>query len=498
MQITGGLSIVGGTTIVIPTTVPTVPLDVTQNWVYAYDDGQQIEPFGNFGLGEDYYVLVNNNGWDLSNNTITIAGLMAPPGYQSIKNLASANVASNSAYLPINAWKDPENAMKLSLPFRANVPGVGLGYMNSENVSYPYKRFSNAQIHSMFINMEVGTNIIVRTRTNAYIDVNFVSANLFGPNSILQIYYTGNVSSLFSANGKPSFAAGEITYANSYGIVAGIMIKYKSNALNTLQITGGDYVWNSANVVSGDPYLKLGNVEPSHADGNTFMHFAQGLPVIGLGAGGNTFDFVRYSPSTKRRMVWQLLYAHQNIKILPSANSWGVSYFGNQPPQTFFYDDYNTSLSSLGSGTKSNTSLWAAVSESNSSDSWAPNVVQRLNRVNAFNNNPGGSIDNGSFKTHFGNVDSEFYVSANRYFLLGWSDLPVMYTLRTSNNYTIADWEENAVVTAVNQVFIHSDTAQHRANSYFNHIPGQLGGNASGYIALYSNIAFAGVKFVKA
>jgi hypothetical protein len=496
MQITGGFSITGGTTIVIPTTTP---LDVTQNWVYAYDDGpEQIAPFGNFGLGEDYYVLVNNNGWSLSNNAIFLDGLMAPPGYQSIKLLASANVASNSAYLPINAWKDPENAMKLSLPFRANVPGVGLGYKNAEKVSYPYKRFSNAQIHSMFINMEVGTNIIVRSITNVYIDVNFVSANLLGANSGLVIYYTGNVSSLFYANGKPSVTVNEITYANSYGVVAGIMVKYKSNALNTLQITGGDYVWNSANVVSGDPSLNLGNVEPSLADGNTFMHFAQGLPVIGLGAGGNTFDFVRYSPSTKRRMVWQLLYAHQNIKILPSANSWGVSYFGSQPPSTSFTDDYATSRNSLGTGTKSNTSLWSAVSVSNDPYLWAPNVVQRLNMVNAFNNNPGGSVDSGSFKTHFGNVDSEFYVSANRYFLLGWSDLPVMYTLRTSNNYTIADWEENALVTAVNQVFIHSDTAEHRANSYFNHIPNQLGGNASGYTALYSNIAFTGVKFVKA
>lgn len=206
--------------------------------------------------------------------------------------------------------------------------------------------------------------------------------------------------------------------------------------------------------VSSDPNLTLG-IQAAWTS-NTYFYSANAQTVqSGSGISDHTYD--------TNNMLWQVFYAHRQIRLPVESNRWGV-------------------LSRQG-GTNS-FDLYVAVSSED-------------NTLGKFNSNVDVLIgDNIGNQNYTGNVlfqsaiTTQVTIPANRYFLLGVTGGPFYKNYRrTANNITAVN-NSNAIVTAVNKAYVATWPSGPTRG-----IPRQLGGNVSNYLEFNSNIYYSAFKF---
>lgn len=204
--------------------------------------------------------------------------------------------------------------------------------------------------------------------------------------------------------------------------------------------------------VSGDANLTLGlTVEWSS---NTYFYTA-GTSTIGISGGDYQYD--------TNNMVWQLFYAHRQIRIPVGSNRWGPI-----PRQ----------------GGSNSFRLRGIISPgTNNKNSWGSNVETTIGDT--------GSVVNYSANTLYQtSTTTAITIPANRYFLLGIVNGPFYKNYRkTANNITAVNGG-NAVVTVLNEVYVGPWPSGPTGG-----IPNQLTGNTSGYLKFTSNIYYSGIKF---
>lgn len=209
-----------------------------------------------------------------------------------------------------------------------------------------------------------------------------------------------------------------------------------------------------AGAVSGDPNLTLG-IQAAWTS-NTYFYSANAQTVqSGSGISDHTYD--------TNNMLWQVFYAHRQIRLPVGSNRWGVL--------------------SRQNGTNS-FDLYVAVSSEN-------------NTLGKFNSNVDVLIgDNLGNQNYTGNtlfqspITTQVTIPANRYFLLGITGGPFYKNYRrTANNITAVN-NSNAIVTAVNKVYVATWPSGPTRG-----IPTQLGGNVTSYLEFNSNIYYSAFKF---
>lgn len=184
MRITGG-TITGGLKITTP--------PFSQNWFF----GEDLSQFNAATI--DYYVTITDS-WTVD----------------AANNLVWADV---NEYNFIAVSQASANSYSITYDEKVISPNT----YSSGAVIGPVKQMSNAEITALLVNMPVGTRIDLKQNSSSnVVEATFVSGNLslFGSALRLRLTVNENLSSL--------------------GNYCGTLVKYTSNALNTLAITGAD------------------------------------------------------------------------------------------------------------------------------------------------------------------------------------------------------------------------------------------------------------------
>lgn len=204
--------------------------------------------------------------------------------------------------------------------------------------------------------------------------------------------------------------------------------------------------------VSGDANLTLGlTVEWSS---NTYFYTA-GASTLGISGGDYQYD--------TNNMVWQLFYAHRQIRIPVGSNRWGPI-----PRQ----------------GGNNSLKLRGIVSpDTNNKNSWGSNVETTLGDTVT-------SVTYSANTLYQTSTTAAITIPANRYFLLGIVGGPFYKTYRkTANNITAVN-AGNAIVTVLNEVYVGPWPTGPLVGT-----PSQLNGNVGTYLKFTSNIYYSGIKF---
>jgi len=206
--------------------------------------------------------------------------------------------------------------------------------------------------------------------------------------------------------------------------------------------------------VSGDPTLSLGTTVDWTS--NTFLYIAEGQSNV-------TAQDYR---SDTNNMVWQLFYAHRSIRLPVGSGNPGFRF---------------STITRQG-GTNTIGLNGVASSSNNTKGNFNSNVETIISTFRSFQYTAN--------TLYQGNVQQQFTVPANRYFLLGFTGGPFYKNYRrTANNYT-AVYLGNAIVTAIPEVYSAPwPTGPVRG------IPSQLGGNTSSYLKFESNILLSAIRF---
>ena len=230
-----------------------------------------------------------------------------------------------------------------------------------------------------------------------------------------------------------------------------------------MQITGvnmtGGYIIDAppstiTGPVSGDPNLSLGNTVDWTS--NTFLYIAEGQSNV-------TAQDFRYDTNN---MVWQLFYAHRSIRLPVGAGNAGFR--------------WSTITRQSGSNTVGLNAVASSVN--NTKGNFNSNVETIVSVIRSFSY--------AANTLYQGNVQQQFVVPANRYFLLGFIGGPFYKNYRrTSNNYT-AVYLGNAIVTAIPEVY-----SAPWPSGPTRGVPTQIGGNTTSYLKFESNILLSAIRF---
>jgi hypothetical protein len=207
----------------------------------------------------------------------------------------------------------------------------------------------------------------------------------------------------------------------------------------------------SLNVISGDPALALGTQVAWTS--NTYFYTA-GASTIGISGGDHQYD--------TNNMVWQVFYAHQEIRLPVGSNRWGP-------------------ISRTG-GANAVELQGIVAPNTNNKTNWAPNVETRVRNTVSINYAPNVLNEN--------SITTQITIPANRYFLLGISNGPFYKNYRkTANNITAVNGG-NPVFTVLNEVYVGP-----WPTGPLSGIPNQLGGNAASYFKFAGNLYYSAFKF---
>jgi len=227
-----------------------------------------------------------------------------------------------------------------------------------------------------------------------------------------------------------------------------------------MQINGTGFIFEGAGInvspvppdlgiISGDANLSLGRQVAWTS--NTYFYTANSSTLTGSDFQYNT-----------NNMVWQVFYAHKQIRLFTGANRWGPIPHSSGSNTIALYQ-----ASSTATNTKSsfNSNVDVAISAGISA-SYSANTLYEAATNRAVT------------------------IPANRYFLLGITGGPFYKSyLRTANNITAVTAGE-AVVTVLNEVYVGPwPTGPSRG------IPTLLGGNTASYVKYTSNIHYSAFKF---
>jgi hypothetical protein len=202
-------------------------------------------------------------------------------------------------------------------------------------------------------------------------------------------------------------------------------------------------------VISGDVNLSLGTQVAWTS--NTYFYTANSSTVRGS-------DFV-YDTNN---MVWQVFYAHKQIRLFTGANRWGPIPRSSGSNTIALYQASSTATNTKSSfNSNVDVALSAAISASYSANTLYQAATQ-----------------------------TAVTIPAKRYFLLGITGGPFYRSfLRTANNIT-AVFGGEAVVTALNEVYVGPWPSGPGRG-----IPTLLGGNTASYVRYTSNIYYSAFKF---
>lgn len=209
-----------------------------------------------------------------------------------------------------------------------------------------------------------------------------------------------------------------------------------------------------AGPVSGDATLTLGTLVDWTS--NTYFYTANATRVqSGSGIPDHTYD--------TNNMVWQLFYAHKQIRLPVGSNRWGALARQN--------------------GTNTLTLRVIVAPNDNDKNNWSPNVETRI----------GDTIPSANYLANTlyqVSTLASVTIPANRYFLLGMVNGPFYRNYRRSaNNFTAVN-NGNAIVTVLNEVYVGP-----WPSGPLSGIPSQLGGNVTTYLKFASNLYYSAFKF---
>lgn len=203
--------------------------------------------------------------------------------------------------------------------------------------------------------------------------------------------------------------------------------------------------------VSGDPSLNLGTQVAWTS--NTYFYTAN-ASTIGVSGPDYQYD--------TNNMAYQLFYAHRQIRLPVGSNRWG-------------------SIPRSG-GANSVRLLAIVATNSNDKTNWAPNVETTISSISSWN-----YVANTLYQAP---ITTQITIPANRYFLLGIDGGHYYKNYRRSANNITAVNGGNAVVTAINEVYVGPWPTGPNAG-----VPNQLGGPTASYLKFSSNLYYSAFKF---
>ena len=227
-----------------------------------------------------------------------------------------------------------------------------------------------------------------------------------------------------------------------------------------MQINGSGFTFEGAGinvspvppdlgVISGDANVSIGTQVAWTS--NTYFYTTNSSTLRGS-------DF-QYDTNN---MVWQVFYAHKQIRLFTGANRWGPI------PRS--------------SGTNTIALYQAISTTTNTKSSFNSNVDVRISDL--------VSASYSANTLYQAATLTAVTIPAKRYFLLGITGGPFYRNyLRTANNITAVTAGE-AVVTALNEVYVGPWPSGPGRG-----IPTLLGGNTASYVKYTSNIYYSAFKF---
>ncbi len=203
--------------------------------------------------------------------------------------------------------------------------------------------------------------------------------------------------------------------------------------------------------VSGDPNVTLGTTV--NWTSNTYFYTANAT-TIGISGGDHQYD--------TNNMAYQLFYAHRQIRLPVGSNRYG-------------------SVSRSG-GSNSVRLLAIVAPNANNRNNWAPNTETVISSTQSWN-----YVANTLYQAP---ITTQITIPANRYFLLGQDGGPYYKNYRkTANNITAVN-AGNAIVTAINEVYVGPWPSGPNAG-----VPNQLGGPTASYLKFSGNLFYSAFKF---